>query len=143
MEKYSPLKDLAPRDEVSRAIYEEMHQRGDNYVYLDISNYSEVDIKERFDIVFCFHSFPHFRDKIKALLNIRNLLNPNGTLIVLHLSGSKQLNEFHKNIGGAVSGDSLPDAEEWKILFEKTNFNPIEIEDKPDLFLLRAKINNR
>ncbi|HOJ71002.1 MAG TPA: L-aspartate oxidase [Syntrophorhabdaceae bacterium] len=52
MEKYSPLKDLAPRDEVSRAIYEEMHQRGDNYVYLDISNYSEVDIKERFPNIY-------------------------------------------------------------------------------------------
>jgi len=52
MEKYSPLKDLAPRDEVSRAIYEEMLQRGDNYVYLDIANYSKVNIKKRFPNIY-------------------------------------------------------------------------------------------
>lgn len=99
-----------------------------------------VDIKERFDIVLCFHSFPHFRDKLKALLNICNLLKPDGMLIILHLSGSKELNEFHKNVGGAVEYDFLPDAEEWKKLFEKTGLSLIEIEDKPDLFFLRAKL---
>ncbi len=52
MERYSPLKDLAPRDEVSRAIYEEMLQRGDNYVYLDIANHSKVDIKKRFPNIY-------------------------------------------------------------------------------------------
>lgn len=99
-----------------------------------------VDMKERFDIVICFHSFPHFRDKIKALLNIRNLLKPDGMLIVLHLSGSKELNEFHKNLGGAVAGDFLPDAEEWEKLFKKIGFSLIEIEDKPDLFFLRGRL---
>ncbi len=52
MEKYSPLKDLAPRDEVSRAIYEEMLARGDNYVYLDIASYSKIDIKKRFPNIY-------------------------------------------------------------------------------------------
>ncbi|MGQ9618771.1 MAG: L-aspartate oxidase [Candidatus Aminicenantia bacterium] len=52
MEKYSPLRDLAPRDEVSRAIYEEMHARGDNYVYLDIANYAKIDIKKRFPNIY-------------------------------------------------------------------------------------------
>ncbi len=52
MEKYSPLKDLAPRDEVSRAIYEEMIARGDNYVYLDIANYAKIDIKKRFPNIY-------------------------------------------------------------------------------------------
>ena len=48
MDKYSPLGDLAPRDEVSRAIYEEMIGRGDSYVYLDIASYAKIDIKKRF-----------------------------------------------------------------------------------------------
>ncbi|MGD0228737.1 MAG: L-aspartate oxidase [Syntrophorhabdales bacterium] len=51
MDKYSPLADLAPRDEVSRAIYEEMIKRGDSYVYLDIASFAKVDIKKRFPAI--------------------------------------------------------------------------------------------
>jgi L-aspartate oxidase len=52
MEKYSPLGDLAPRDEVCRAIYEEMLKRGDSYVYLDIASYAKIDVKRRFPAIY-------------------------------------------------------------------------------------------
>ncbi len=52
MDKYSPRGDLAPRDEVSRAIYEEMIKRGDSYVYLDIAPYTGVDVKKRFPEIY-------------------------------------------------------------------------------------------
>jgi len=48
MEKYSPKKDLAPRDEVTRAIYEEMVNSNSDYVLLDLASYAKVDIKKRF-----------------------------------------------------------------------------------------------
>jgi L-aspartate oxidase len=48
MERYNPsLKDLAPRDEVSRSIYMEMERCGSTYVYLDTPRMS-VDIPKRF-----------------------------------------------------------------------------------------------
>ena len=37
MEKYHEMKELAPRDVVSRAIFEEMQKNGSKFVYLDIS----------------------------------------------------------------------------------------------------------
>jgi L-aspartate oxidase len=53
MAKYSSLADLAPRDVVSRAIYEEMLRHGDTYVYLDIANYSNgIDIRKRFPTIY-------------------------------------------------------------------------------------------
>jgi L-aspartate oxidase len=52
MEKYSPMKDLAPRDEVSRAIYEEMIKNGDDYVLLDLASFAKIDIKERFPTIY-------------------------------------------------------------------------------------------
>jgi L-aspartate oxidase len=52
MDKYSPLGDLAPRDEVSRAMYEEMIKRGDSYVYLDIASYTDINIKKRFPMIY-------------------------------------------------------------------------------------------
>ena len=51
MEKYSPeWKDLAPRDEVTRAIYNEMALTESKFVYLDIAHFKKmnISIKDRF-----------------------------------------------------------------------------------------------
>lgn len=42
MEKYHPLKDLAPRDIVARAIWNEMKESGSNCVYLDLRHLKEA-----------------------------------------------------------------------------------------------------
>ena len=38
MDKYHPMKSLAPRDVVARAIYREMTKRGSDFVYLDVTH---------------------------------------------------------------------------------------------------------
>jgi L-aspartate oxidase len=48
MERYSPQLELAPRDEVSRAITSEMERTGHPCVYLDLSHLSPTLIRERF-----------------------------------------------------------------------------------------------
>jgi L-aspartate oxidase len=50
MEKYSALKDLAPRDVVARAIVEELTSAKDEFVYLDLANFykGHQPIHERF-----------------------------------------------------------------------------------------------
>jgi L-aspartate oxidase len=52
MEKYSPKRDLAPRDEVTRAIYEEMINTNSSYVLLDLASYAKIDIKKRFPYIY-------------------------------------------------------------------------------------------
>lgn len=53
MERYHrELKDLAPRDEVSRAIYKEMDATNSSCVFLDARDLHGVDPKERFPGVF-------------------------------------------------------------------------------------------
>jgi L-aspartate oxidase len=52
MEKYSPKRDLAPRDEVTRAIYEEMVNTNSDYVLLDLASYAKVDIRKRFPYIY-------------------------------------------------------------------------------------------
>lgn len=51
MDKYTPKRELAPRDEVSRAIYEEMIQTNSSHVLLDLASYAKVDISKRFPTI--------------------------------------------------------------------------------------------
>jgi len=48
MERYHPLKELAPRDVVARAIVSEMTSTGVPHVFLDVSHRGEGFIRERF-----------------------------------------------------------------------------------------------
>ncbi len=48
MKNYHPMKDLAPRDVVARAIDNEMKMRGDRHVLLDLSPISKAKIRNRF-----------------------------------------------------------------------------------------------
>lgn len=53
MERYAPrLKDLAPRDEVARAIYRQMEREKSGFVYLDARGIDTFDLEERFPSIF-------------------------------------------------------------------------------------------
>lgn len=52
MEDYHELKDLAPRDIVSRAIFKEMNREGKPYVLLDITHKDSSFIKNRFPNIY-------------------------------------------------------------------------------------------
>lgn len=52
MQKYSDLKDLASRDVVSRAIFEEILHENDDYVLLNIADFVKINIKERFPTIY-------------------------------------------------------------------------------------------
>jgi L-aspartate oxidase len=54
MNDYSPLKDLAPRDVVARAIYDRMAKTGYEYMFLDLSNYykGKIPIEKRFSRIY-------------------------------------------------------------------------------------------
>jgi L-aspartate oxidase len=52
MEKYHPMKDLAPRDVVARAIDSELKKSGDETAFLDLRHISADHIKSRFPNIY-------------------------------------------------------------------------------------------
>jgi len=52
MENYNKNKEMAPRDEVTRAIYEEMINSNSDYVDLDLASYAKFDIENRFPNIY-------------------------------------------------------------------------------------------
>ena len=52
MERYHPLKELAPRDVVARAIVSEMTRTGSPHVFLDLTHRGESFIRERFPRIY-------------------------------------------------------------------------------------------
>lgn len=107
------------------------------FMQLDICGDQEMD--RLFDRVLCFHAFPHFRDPHAALRNIARQLRAGGQLLVVHLTGSAQLNSFHRQLGGPVGGDHLPAATVWPGLLAPAGLRLLEAVDREDLFLVRAE----
>lgn len=95
--------------------------------------------KSLFDVVLCFHSFPHFRDQPQALRNFHRALKPAGRLIVMHCAGSAHINQFHAKLSGAVGGDLLPTGDAWAPLLSAADLCRSLHIDREDLFLLVAE----
>jgi demethylmenaquinone methyltransferase/2-methoxy-6-polyprenyl-1,4-benzoquinol methylase len=98
----------------------------------------EFTMAEQFDVALCFQSFPHFRDKLRALKNLRRRLRSGGELIILHLQGSAELNAFHGQLSHPVCHDHLPPPHLWPDLLARCGFRLGSLTDRPDLFLLKA-----
>ena len=94
---------------------------------------------ERYDVVLCFHSFPHFRDQQAALNRIAAALKPEGRLIVMHLRGRSEINAFHDEIGGPVAGHHLPDVDAFDSLLARAGLERTELVDREGLYFLEAR----
>lgn len=106
--------------------------------FLCIDVCSEELGSKSFDVILCFHCFPHFRNQAVALQNLARSLKPSGRLIVMHMAGSAQINNFHTNINGSVNNDILPQGNDWILLLSQAGLERIQLIDQEDLFFLEA-----
>ena len=103
------------------------------------SDAEEICLKDNtFDKVLCFSCFPHFPDKKEALIEIERILKPGGYVFVLHSDPRKAINDLHKNIGGAIENDFLPDERNMMYLFLKAGFENIHIYDSEKYYFAAA-----
>lgn len=90
--------------------------------------------EKRFSRIICFAVFPHIIDKKMSVREFNRLLQKNGILNILHLRSREELNEFHKNIGGVLSEDLLPDEDTMRRILENGGFKDIIIVNKPSFY---------
>ena len=91
-----------------------------------------------FDMAVAFSAFPHFSDQQKALLETHRVLKPRARFYIIHLESSRDLNQLHQRIGGAVASDLIPPGERLREMFSTSKFVEVTIEDHPGLYLATA-----
>jgi len=93
---------------------------------------------ETFDAIVCYSTFPHFRDKPRALAEMNRVLKAGGRLFICHTSSRARINEVHRQIP-AVRNDTLPGEDEMQMMLLKAGFTNIEIADDSESYLASAR----
>ncbi len=90
------------------------------------------------DTIICFSIFPHLINKKQAVKEHSRVLKKGGVWVVCHLRPSKEINEFHQNIGGVVANHTIPDINEMELLLKNADLNLQYFQDNNDGYLLTA-----
>jgi ubiquinone/menaquinone biosynthesis C-methylase UbiE len=111
----------------------ELHAEYSNIKYV-AGTIEDMDIAHvPYDAVLCFAVFPHIEDKVRALNILRGSIKPDGRLYLFHLSDTKSLNRFHKNLDSPVKGDVLPEKDELVDMLQRSGFSVITYIDRDGL----------
>ncbi|MBE0480445.1 MAG: methyltransferase domain-containing protein [Dehalococcoidia bacterium] len=109
-----------------------------NYIQADVTFLPLPD--EIFDTVVCYSSFPHFRDKLKALREVHRVLTTEGRVFICHTSSRTAINHIHSEIPD-VAGDLIPAESEMTRLLEAAGFEQAEVRDLDESYLATAVKN--
>lgn len=91
-----------------------------------------------FDWIICNAVLPHFDDKPAALAELARCLTPGGTLVVCHSNSRQFINNLHRDTGGAVAEDRVPDPELMAQLLRHAGLEPVSILDGADRYVALA-----
>ena len=106
-------------------------QKNHNGDYLVQADVHELPFLNRgFSAVICHNSFPHFKEKVNALKEIRRVLQPGGILLILHELSREKVNFIHQHaLAEEIHQDLLSSGEEMKKILHQAGFFSEIIED--------------
>ena len=91
-----------------------------------------------FQKAICMHTFPHFPDQEKSLLEIARVLEDGGDLWISHLDSKKDVNKRHQNSNKVIAHHVLLEPDEMEKLLDKTGFDIKKINDADDEYFIHA-----
>lgn len=127
--------------DISPVMVKHCRERTEECAQVQVEDGAIEDLKghrSKFDLVFCFNSFPHFCDRNRALQVAAECLKPRGKLVIAHSNSRQRVNEIHLRAGGPVKRDLLPEPRALRKLVESHGFKVIELSDGHDSFFLAA-----
>jgi len=102
------------------------------------ANVEYIPLKaETCDAVVCYSSFPHFQDKLKALIETRRVLKKNGSIFICHTSSRNEINLIHMNVP-LLHHDRLPNSTDMTQLLKTAGFNEIQVDDDEESYFARG-----
>lgn len=110
----------------------------DNVTVVDADASNLPFLDSTYDLAISFESFPHFSKKQETLSEVDRVLKPGARIYIIDLASSKELVEIHQSGGGVIKDDELPSDAELRQMFAASNFEQVQIEDHPGLFLASA-----
>ena len=113
-------------------------QAGDGIHYICAEIETLHFVRELFDAVICYSTFPHFHNKPLALKNIYTYLKPGGHLYICHTSSREVINQIHSKIPD-LRDHLIPDNDEMKDFLISSGFKEHEINSKVEYYLVTAK----
>jgi len=105
------------------------------YVHADVANVPLCT--GAFSAVVCYSTFPHFRDKPRAVAEMARVLKNGGSLFICHTSGRSTINSIHQEIP-AVRDDIIPVDRDMRKMLSTAGFTGITIDDRSDSYLVTA-----
>ncbi|MDP2920622.1 MAG: methyltransferase domain-containing protein [Dehalococcoidia bacterium] len=90
------------------------------------------------DAVVCYSSFPHFKNKVQALQEIKRVLKKGGRVFICHTSSRDSINRVHRQVP-ELHEDVLPSGEDLAALLIMAGYTEIIIEETEEGFFVSAR----
>lgn len=110
----------------------------DNVTVVDADASNLPFLDSTYDLAISFESFPHFSKKQETLSEVDRVLKPGARIYIIDLASCKEVVEIHQSGGGVIKDDELPSDAELRRMFAASNFEQVQIQDHPGLFLASA-----
>ncbi len=95
---------------------------------------------ETIDGIIALAVYPHVIDKAIFLDECHRVLRPGGSFGIIHLHPSHEINRIHRETGGVLEDDFLPEPQEVVRQLEATQFEPIRVEHDNFYFILSKRV---
>lgn len=139
MEKF--LLEKNPKSILAVDIAEKMIENARRKYIDDRITFKTCDVLElenqKFDYIIVYNAFPHFLEPEKLLKKVNELLNENGSFVIAHGMGRKDLNDHHKRKASEISL-GLASALEVGNMIHSHGFRIEFIEDRQEIYIIHA-----
>ena len=102
------------------------------FIVSDIMDFNE----DKYDYIFIYSAYPHFKDKEKLFEHLSNLLNNDGKIVIAHSQSRDEINHVHSKIDVVKEDVLLPVEDNVKIINKYLKAN--KTVDNSEMYYIEA-----